>query len=298
MNKVVNVESRKPRVVHSVVSSRLRGGSPSMTDKIFPIVRSIGIALVVLSAATISSVSSARAATSKPLNVIEMFTSHGCSSCPPADALLGQLLDQRDDLIALEWHVDYWNTLVHGADGSWVDPFSDAAYTERQRTYASQPLQGRRGVYTPQAIVNGSLAAVGSDSRRINAALDQPLQAARVAVDVTRDDDELSIAVSMVDDAANRQAGTRADTADVVMPEADVWLIRYRNSVTTEITAGENRDLSLTNHHVVTDMQRIGSTADTAARWRVAAPVAAGYGCAVLVQDAMQAPVLGAARCP
>lgn len=88
----------------------------------------------------------------EPFAVVELFTSEGCSSCPPADAVLNELARQPH-VFALAFHVDYWNYL------GWPDPFSNAKYTDRQRTYS-------RDIYTPQMIVNGTEIFVGSDRSR------------------------------------------------------------------------------------------------------------------------------------
>ena len=95
--------------------------------------------------------------------VVELFTSQGCYSCPPAEKFLGDLAEQ-ETVIALDFHVDYWDNLVHGADGKWKDPFSRPAYTQRQRVY-NQRIRGTGNVYTPQMVIDGRLEAVGS--RRI-----------------------------------------------------------------------------------------------------------------------------------
>ena len=94
----------------------------------------------------------ARAEQARLTGVIELFTSQGCSSCPPADRILTDYA-ARDDVLALSWHVDYWNYL------GWQDTFSHAAFTLRQKRYAV--AMGARGIYTPQAVVNGSGHAVG-----------------------------------------------------------------------------------------------------------------------------------------
>ena len=102
--------------------------------------------------------------------VIELFTSQGCYSCPPAEALLGDLIEANDpdNLVALEFHVDYWDSLVYGSHGSHKDPFSSADNTLRQRLYNHDgDLRGQRGVYTPQMVVNGRYAAVGSKRRTV-----------------------------------------------------------------------------------------------------------------------------------
>src|SRR5438046_1978213 len=91
---------------------------------------------------------------SKNIVVLELFTSQGCSSCPPADRLLGSYTNQ-ENVIPLSFHVDYWNHL------GWKDPFSNAAFSQRQETYANAFASS--GVYTPQVIINGQKEMVGSD---------------------------------------------------------------------------------------------------------------------------------------
>jgi len=103
--------------------------------------------------------------------VVELFTSQGCYSCPAADEFLADLIEAQPDLVALEYHVDYWDDLVYGAAGQWKDPFSDPAYTLRQRNYNQHRLQGKRGVYTPQMVINGATAQVGSDRKAVLASI-------------------------------------------------------------------------------------------------------------------------------
>ncbi|HEV8025928.1 MAG TPA: DUF1223 domain-containing protein, partial [Stellaceae bacterium] len=90
--------------------------------------------------------------------VVELFTSQGCSTCPPADAYLGELAS-RPGVIALAFHVDYWNYI------GWTDPFASKAATDRQRSYAKQ--LGLRYVYTPQMVINGTMEGVGSGREAI-----------------------------------------------------------------------------------------------------------------------------------
>jgi len=106
--------------------------------------------------------SAAQAATERPV-LIELFTSQGCNSCPPADALLGELA-QRPGVLALAFHVDYWNGL------GWSDPFSSKLATARQNDYAQR--LGKRSIYTPQLVVDGAQDAVGSDRAGVTALID------------------------------------------------------------------------------------------------------------------------------
>ncbi len=100
--------------------------------------------------------------------VVELFTSEGCSSCPPADRLLGELAASSPDRVyALSFHVDYWDDL------GWPDRFASSAYTDRQQTYAR--LLGVRGLYTPQIVVNGAEELIGSDRDRAAAAIARAL---------------------------------------------------------------------------------------------------------------------------
>lgn len=108
----------------------------------------------------------------EPIAVIELFTSQGCSSCPPADLLLSHTIEQSKKdgrkIFALEFHVDYWNRL------GWSDPFSDKKYSDRQNEYAAQ--LNPNNIYTPQMIVNGKSEFVGSDKSSLNNALESALK--------------------------------------------------------------------------------------------------------------------------
>jgi hypothetical protein len=108
----------------------------------------------------------------RPVAVIELFTSQGCSSCPPADKLLAQTISEAKkdgrNIIALSFHVDYWNRL------GWADPFSDRAYSQRQSDYVE--AMHLRSAYTPQMVVNGWDEFVGSNSKDLKAALEKALK--------------------------------------------------------------------------------------------------------------------------
>ncbi|MBX2881597.1 MAG: DUF1223 domain-containing protein [Granulosicoccus sp.] len=223
---------------------------------------------------------------SKPVSVVELFTSHGCSSCPPADEYLASLIAQDDSLVALEFHVDYWNQLVHGAAGNWVDPFSSREFTDRQRAYNARPLDGRPGVYTPQIVVNGQYAAVGSDRRRINRFLDKAKAPAQIALQVEpQEDKQLTVQVKHLEKSRTR-----------------LWLVVYDLHERTDITAGENKNVTIDNHHIVKSMTQIGKTltgdAGLTQQLSVNVNLADGEGCSILAQAVLTGPVQGAVNCP
>ncbi len=231
-----------------------------------------------IAAALLCAVAANASAGNAPM--LELFTSHGCSSCPPADKVLGQYIEQYPDAVALEFHVDYWDDLVHGRHGSWKDPFSDPRYTDRQREYYQLRMDGRAGVYTPQAIIGGAHAELGSAGNRIRkltSRLTTPLQ-----VRVTEQDGELVAAIS----------GEHAASATV-------WLAAFQRSSETRIKTGENHGKALRNHNIVRSLQPAG-------QWRgepVQIPLKQAVsnqkmGCAVFVQARDLGPVLGAAYCP
>lgn len=214
-------------------------------------------------------------------HLVELFTSQGCSSCPPADRVLARLIDSRDDIIALELHVDYWDDQPYGLAGPWRDPFSDSAFSRRQRRYESRGLAGSNGVYTPQVVVDGRAAAVGSNRQAIEALLSGP-PPGEMGLVLERGPRSLRVA------AAGEAAG-----------EAEVWLYRFEVRAVTRIGGGENKGMTLTNHHVVTDARRLGAWSGDAGEYVVEDFLPAeGQGCAVVVQRPGPGEVLGAAMCP
>lgn len=165
------------------------------------------IAALVLSLST----GSVLAQPSRPV-VVELFTSQGCSSCPPADALLGEIAS-RPDVIALAFHVDYWDYI------GWKDPFAAPDFTARQRDYVR--ALGLRGPYTPQAVIDGRLDVVGSDRGRIMPQLAARPQA--VAVTPRRQGNDLVVALG-------EGAGEGVVTAFAVQPEARTLARRGENA--------------------------------------------------------------------
>jgi len=231
--------------------------------------------------------------------VVELFTSQGCYSCPPAEKLLGELIENNPDLVALEFHVDYWDSLVYGRHGSHKDPFSDAENTFRQQRYNRVDLGGQRGVYTPQMVINGSYATVGSKKTTIKKGievLDRPI------VDLTVLHDPAS-------DTDTGETGLRIelDVDDTRVPDsAQLWIAVFDIEKTTKITSGENHDKSLTSHHIVRQFSQLTAadgfaglvSSDNTVELNHLVELKQGQGCAVLLQEASLGPIYGAAYCP
>ncbi len=214
--------------------------------------------------------------------VVELFTSQGCYSCPPAERFLGELAD-RDGILALEFHVDYWDDLVHGAAGKWKDPFSDPAYTARQRDYNVQ-IRRRAGVYTPQMIVDGKFEVVGSRVGAVKSVIEDAQSRSGRRVKVAAEPTGGGLKVSLKD-GPGRSGG--------------VWLVSFLRQEATRVLRGENQGKQLVSHNIVTDMRRIGDwdgkdkTIDVGSVRNDEKT-----GCAVLVQAGDAGPILGAAQCP
>jgi hypothetical protein len=201
--------------------------------------------------------------------------------------LLGELLEQDEELLALEFHVDYWNALVHGKDGSFTDPFSKASYSSRQRQYNAASLAGRPGVYTPQAVINGRFAAVGSNLMHVNKALSRVNEAA-LSIQIEQDSDAAKLLVTVSGDAAQLD----------VLRGTDIQLARYLDRTVTNVTGGENRNKTLVNHHVVTELDTLGEVAASGQmRFTIARP-ADTEGCVILIQEAALTPIYAASACP
>lgn len=211
--------------------------------------------------------------------VVELFTSQGCYSCPPAEAFLGELAE-RPDVVALEFHVDYWDSLNYMWHGQWKDPFSAPEYTRRQRLY-NVAIRGQSGVYTPQMIIDGRLEAVGSRREQVELAIRKAASdRVKLTVSVTASGGGFKVAVT----GAAKGLG-------------DVLLVRFLDRVTTEVKKGENHGKVLVSRHVVRDMQTLGA-------WRGAETAfdlpgdTNGMRCAVIVQAPDHGPILGASLCP
>jgi len=211
--------------------------------------------------------------------VLELFTSQGCSSCPPADALLSKL--RREDfggstVIPLAYHVDYWNHL------GWSDPFSSARWSQRQNQYA-QSLKNNQ-IYTPQLIINGGVQLVGSANGPIHAAIERQLEGAdRGEVFI----DRVALAGNEIKVDLRGRLDARASGG-----HAKVVVVLFENGVTTTVESGENARKKLTNDAIVRwqegalDLSANGVEAKST----VSIPLAAGWrtnqlGVAAFIQD-------------
>jgi hypothetical protein len=204
------------------------------------------------------------------LAVVELFTSQGCSSCPPADALLGELA-RRGAVVALAYHVDYWDHL------GWKDPFASAAATQRQRLYAHR--LGLSGIYTPQMVVDGVTDVVGSDRGAVLAALAGRRQGP---------DLRLTVANGML---------TVALPAQKTATAAEVVVVAYSEEAETKVARGENAGRSLTEYSIVRDVHPLGGWSGEAASYSLDLSKVGGdaTAAAVLVQETGQGRILGAA---
>ncbi len=203
--------------------------------------------------------------------VVELFTSQGCSSCPAADKLLHELAG-RGDVIALSFHVDYWNYM------GWADPFSRAENSQRQRAYKA--AMGLRYVYTPQMVVDGQAQAVGSERETVERLIREASAKPHLAVEIAQDGPSI---VATIPDGAT--AGP-----------AVVWLAIFERARKTTVERGENSGRALVNAHVVRSIVPMGEWTGRAARLTYTPDaMGADYGAAVIVQKKDQGPVLGAA---
>jgi hypothetical protein len=210
--------------------------------------------------------------------VVELFTSQGCSSCPPADQFLGDLAGQPG-ILALSFHVDYWDYI------GWKDPYAMHLATQRQRKYAHSfdiPY-----VYTPQMVVQGSAQAVGSDRGDVEAAIARvrAKHAAHPIVSIERHGDGgLTVRVG-----AGESQGP-----------ATVWLVCFDRRHETDIPRGENAGARLVDHHVVRQIESIGNWKGEPLELSVAPASVSEFlsdpnsGVAALVQSGGTGPILTA----
>ena len=230
-----------------------------------------------LAAAAAGNIGAAGAETRGRPVVIELFTSQGCSSSPPADALLGEL-SRRPGVIALSFHVDYWDYL------GWRDTMGSADFTQRQRDYAARRGDGH--TYTPQTVINGRLEMVGSDRPGLLAAIDR--ESAQdvsqfIPVALTSGDREVHIEVAAAPAADLRR-------------EATVWVATMVPRVVVEIGRGENAGRTVAYSNVVRRIVPAGMWHGAHTKLALPRPAIMSEGtfCIALLQADGTGPILGA----
>lgn len=212
--------------------------------------------------------------------VIELFTSQGCSSCPPADRFLGELA-ARDDLIPLSFHVDYWNYL------GWKDPFSSPESTRRQRDY--RRVLGLRYVYTPQMVIGGTRQSVGSNRAEVLREIERIRAEPRVPIRISYPSEDKAIVTI---DAV-------AEGGPTPSSPATVWLFAYDTEQRTSIRRGENSGVEMINHNVVRVHRRIGKW--SGGKITISMPIAMmgienQDACAIIVQSEKTGRIWGAIK--
>jgi hypothetical protein len=225
---------------------------------------------ILVATALFGLISSVAAASPRPV-VVELFTSQGCSDCPPADALLRHVQATDPDVLALDLHVTYWN------NGAWTDPFSLQAATDLQNHYAA--LRNSTEVYTPEAVVDGTAQFVGSDQGQMTDAITNAKAAiaASTAIPVT-------VAASGGHVSVDVGPGTGAGT---------VWLFGFDPERTTRVGGGENGGATLTEVNVVRSITKIGFWNGQSLQSQISVP--AGTKFAALIQRP-DGTILGAAE--
>jgi len=190
-----------------------------------------------------------RPAHADPRAVVELFTSQGCSSCPPADKIIGELA-KDPSVIALSMPIDYWDYL------GWKDTLADARFSARQKAYSR--VRGDREVYTPQAVVNGSVHVVGSDLAGIESAIGVTRKANGV----------MSIPVTMTQSGKQLTVSVAANRSPAVM-HGEVWICAISKAIPISIGRGENRGKELTYYNVVRNLMKVGDWNGDSGSWTV-----------------------------
>lgn len=208
-----------------------------------------GRARVALALATVAAALGAASASAEPRSVVELFTSQGCSSCPPADRLIGEL-GNDPSIIALTFPIDYWDYL------GWKDTLAHPKFTARQRGYAYK--RGDREVYTPQVVVNGVAHVLGSDRAEIVKTIAKTQQKQSV----------MSVPVSMT--VGKNQVDIAVPAAALaVTPQAEVWICGVAREMFVNIAKGENRGREVAYHNVVRRWLKVGDWTGRAGTWSV-----------------------------
>jgi hypothetical protein len=223
-----------------------------------------------------------RPAHADPRAVVELFTSQGCSSCPPADKIIGELA-KDPSIIAMSLPIDYWDYL------GWKDTLADSRFSARQKAYSQ--MRGDREVYTPQVIVNGSVHVIGSDRTGIENAIGA----------TRKNDGVMSIPVTMTLSGKQVTVSVAAANRSAAAMHGEVWICGISRSIPISIARGENRGKEITYHNVVRNLLKLGDWNGNPGSWTVPLDSVAADGidaAVAIVQDGNRdkpGPMLGAA---
>src|SRR4051794_6271542 len=191
-----------------------------------------------------------RPAHAEPRGVIELFTSQGCSSCPPADRILGELA-KDPSVIAVSMPIDYWDYL------GWKDTLADSRFSARQKAYSQ--MRGDREVYTPQVVINGSLHVVGSDRPAIEDAIGVTQKA----------DGVMSVPVTVMQVGKQINVSVAASGRSGAAMHGEVWICSIAKAVPISIGRGENGGRQVTYHNVVRSLLKVGDWNGDTGSWTV-----------------------------
>ena len=204
--------------------------------------------------------------------VVELYTSQGCSSCPPADEVLSQITE-REDVIALSFHVDYWDYL------GWRDTFAQHQFTQRQVAY--RDAWSKSVIYTPQMVVQGRYNVAGSKADNLAVAISTAREAEPpIKVVIERQGGMLKC---RIEPGPERVVGT-------------IWIAKYTKSATVDIGRGENAGRSITYMNVVKSLNRIGTWAGSEPEEVAMPQPEPGEGVAIWIQEGEAGPILAAAK--
>lgn len=209
-----------------------------------------------------------RPAHADPRAVVELFTSQGCSSCPPADRIVGELA-KDPNVIALSMPIDYWDYL------GWKDTLADSRFSARQKAYSH--MRGDRNLYTPQMIVNGRAQVIGSDRSAIEGAI----------WSTSKIEGVMSVPVSMTLSGKSINVSVEPSEAATAR-RGEVWLCSVSRSVPISIGRGENRGQQITYYNVVRNLVKVGDWSGGPGSWTVPLESISGSGvdaAVVYVQD-------------
>ncbi|WP_287464308.1 MULTISPECIES: DUF1223 domain-containing protein [unclassified Thalassospira] len=237
-----------------------------------PIICMLALALMMLSGPAYA------AESTTPHAVIELYTSQGCNSCPPADRVLYQINQEHTDLLALSYHVDYWNYL------GWTDPFSDSRYSDRQRDYANRMRE--RYVYTPQVIINGDNVVQATAKRRIESTADSLPGLKDIS------------AITLASDSTDLPTRGTVALRNLTMPGSGnahrIWIIGFDREHQRDVLSGENAGKRLVHANVVREMIDLGPWDGSSKDIPFAMTKACDGGIAVLVQNGNGGPIISA----